>query len=170
MNKIIFLDIDGVLNSVETAAAIQKITGKRVIPGPVFVEEPFTRENLNWGRIQFDLLRYIVENTKASIVISSAWGEKFWIGQFIDMFNQYGWFGAPIVALTPRYMTNRGQEIDAWFEKMKDLQVYIDRYVILDDNDDFSNHQAQHHLVLTNKQVGLTVEDAEKAIKILNRI
>lgn len=163
--RLIFLDLDGVINSAESAAAIQVVTGRRVYPGPTFAEEPFTRENLNWSMKLVQNLKRLVEKTDAKIVISSAWREKFgWMGQFIEMFEAYGWNDAPVIGLTPTYLYNRGQEIDEWISK----NGPVDSYVILDDNDDFSVDQKKH-FVHTDNHTGLTDVDVKKAIRILIR-
>jgi len=169
MNKIIFLDIDGVLNSIESAAAISKIEGKRIIPGPTFVEPPFTRENLNWSMEMVCNLKEIVKETGAMIVITSSWREKFqWAHLFIDMFAKYGWMNAPVSSCTPMHLMSRGEEVDEWIKIGNSLQAPITEYVIIDDEDDYSGEQLSH-LVLTNKRVGLTAADARFAIKLLNK-
>jgi len=167
--KVIFLDIDFVLNSRNTSAQIQSFTGKKVVYGPVFVEEPFTRENLNWGKRMVDNLHGIVNRTGAVIVISSTWGEKFlYPYQYANMFKAYGW-DAPVIDITPRYLSTRGEEIDAWmWETQTRMQKDINSYVILDDNDDFSNDQ-KRYWVKTDPDHGLTADDAKAAINILNK-
>ena len=59
----------------------------------------------------------------------------------------------------------RGSEILAYLKTHQD----IEDYVILDDTffDDFANKEIEEHLVLTDRDIGLTESDAKNAIKIL---
>jgi hypothetical protein len=57
----------------------------------------------------------------------------------------------------------RGEIVNAYLAKHPE----VTSYVILDDVDQFTEEQHKH-LVLTNEEVGLTKEDADKAIRILN--
>ena len=58
--------------------------------------------------------------------------------------------------------TFRGQEIQQWLDKHK-----CDKYVILDDDLDFFDSQLPY-FVHTDWEVGLTENDVNKAINILN--
>ena len=58
----------------------------------------------------------------------------------------------------------RGMEIKEWLDKHV---IEVSRYVIIDDMDNFLPEQ-KSHFVLTDPEVGITDEDADKAIKILN--
>lgn len=57
----------------------------------------------------------------------------------------------------------RGHEIEKWLDE----HDYIDRYVIVDDDSDFLPSQMKY-FVQTDGRVGLTMENAEKIIEILN--
>jgi hypothetical protein len=61
-------------------------------------------------------------------------------------------------------MVCRGMEIDFWI-KQNDFEG---NYVIIDDNDDMLESQ-KDFFVETFPNIGLTMEDAKKAIEILNR-
>ena len=58
----------------------------------------------------------------------------------------------------------RGMEIKEWLDKHGKK---VSHYVIIDDMDNFLPEQ-KSHFVLTDPEVGITDEDADKAIKILN--
>ena len=58
----------------------------------------------------------------------------------------------------------RGMEIKEWLDKHG---KNVSHYVIIDDMDNFFPEQ-KSHFVLTDPEVGITDEDADKAIKILN--
>ncbi len=159
--KVIFLDIDGVLNSTQTAEDWHLKTGKGGYGG--FFEETdiVTDDNVRWGQSLVDNLKKIVDATGARIVISSTWRKHFTCPKFKDMLAIYGWDGAPIYDRTP-IMRIRGQEVKWWVDKHKP-----EVYVIIDDYDDFLREQIPF-FVQTNPDIGLTQEDAQKAITILN--
>jgi hypothetical protein len=151
--KVIFLDIDGVLNVIPQG---------RDQYGSIF--HPQFEDNL----------QYLIEQTKANIVISSTWrysGLKV-------MQNMWRDRGLPgnIINITPIHFNSRyrGEEIDAW---LKENQV--DNYVIIDDDNDmlpeqmlnfvqtYGNHE---HTDAVDFGYGLTKECTLKAIGILNKI
>lgn len=161
--KIIFLDIDGVLNSQELAWENKKkgLSGY----GGWFTEgDVCTHENVLWGKDQFKNLRKIVEETGAKIVMSSTWRIHFSIGKFKEMFKLYGWENPPIIDATPSMAGVRGNEIAEWMKGKE-----IASYVILDDGTDFHDEQMPF-FVNTDFMVGLSEGDAEKAITVLRTI
>lgn len=150
--KVIFLDVDGVLNSEETGF------------GGFFTEDDIaTKENVKWGQGLVDRIRQIVEATNASIVISSTWRRHFSIGKFKDIFLLYGW-DAPVVDMTPKLNQGRGVEVNAWLNKNR-----IESYVIIDDVDQFLIDQ-KPRFVQTSIMTGITEADTKRAINILNKI
>lgn len=170
--KLIFLDLDGVLNSREAHKAIRFITGKWVPIGPPKLDpgEEFTRENLNWAAMAVYNLRSIVDETGASIVISSKWATAYhYSHQYIDMFRAYNWQDAPIIGVAGTDMSNRGADIQEWIRAYSRHNEAVDNYVILDDNADFSDIQKEMHLVCVDGVYGLRKEDADKAIMILGK-
>lgn len=160
--KVIFLDVDGVINSAQ-------ICGKK--GGP-------TCEGY-WGisTILLRKLKKIVDETGAIIILTSSWKAN-WIKYVkritVDPFGKYlnnkiRKFGMEISGTTAGCeMTcfDRGQGISVWLKKHKD----VTHWVVLDDVvfDDYENYGIMPHLVHTDEQVGLTDDDVEKAIKILN--
>ena len=153
--KKIFLDIDGVLNS----ARYQR-------------ERKETDGNIDESRMP--LLKKIVEETNADIVLSSTW-RLHWninaedcdaVGQELNMlFEKYG---LKITDKTPVLEDSylRADEIAAW---LKEHQGEFDRFVILDDT--FSGWcDLQNYLVKTDFLIrrGLEEHHVQKAIQILN--
>jgi hypothetical protein len=161
--KIIFLDIDGVLNSEQTCFEYHEATGKPGYGGWFKQEEVCTKENVLWGEVLLLNLHKIVNATGASIVISSTWRKYFTVDKFKEMFALYGWDNAPIVGKTPVSINRfRGKEIKEWIDLNE-----VEKFVILDDDTDFMDDQ-QPFFVNTNGMYGLSGDDAEKAISILN--
>lgn len=158
MTKICFLDIDGVLNSVNFFE--EKSQSKRWNE----FKEKYENKHIAFGLANIDpkaveLLNKLTEATGAKIVVSSSWrGDS----ALQTIFTLAG-IKEPIYGETPRlYSRYRGQEIQQWLDKHK-----YDKYVILDDDLDFFDSQLPY-FVHTDWRVGLTENDMNKAIGILN--
>jgi len=139
--KVLFLDVDGVLNMYGS--------------GNLYT--------INENRLK--LLKYIVERTNCRLVVSSTWRKlkdhrEALISklQFKKM-SVYSW------TTTEFFMERqmRGHEIEKWLDE----HDWTDRYAIVDDDSDFLPSQMKH-FVQTDGRVGLTMENAEKIIEILN--
>lgn len=155
-SKIIFLDIDGVLNVMS-----QEFDDYGQLFNPIFVKN----------------LADIIEKTNAKLVISSTWrfsGREF-------MMNMWRHRNLPgeVIDATPDLGFNdnivRGDEIKAWLEKNIDK---VDNYCIIDDDDDMLPEQL-YNFVKTSGNIdhpdcddigyGLTKICSEKVIEILNK-
>src|SRR5690606_39253231 len=79
MKKYLMLDIDGVLNSSRTVI---------VYEGYGHGWEPFSPK---FDPVAVGLLRKLVEDTDAVIIISSSWRITTTYEQFYTIFDQYGW-------------------------------------------------------------------------------
>ena len=142
--KIIFLDLDGVLNSV----ASYERHGN---------QQTFGEENVA-------ALNHIIAETGANIVVTSAQRIGKMRVELRQLLKEGGVVG-DVLDKTPYLSLNgerRGLEIQQW---IKDCHKPIEGMVILDDSDDM-NH-LKPYLVQTSFQKGLTMEDAEKAIQML---
>lgn len=165
MKKVIFLDIDGVLNTQDWHSRMTKETPKDEF-GYAF--DPVAVANLAW----------IIEETDAVIVISSSW-KFFGVAKLREMWKVRNLPGT-ILDITPNTVSDemlqnanleefqlgvcRGNEIKEWLSKHK---REVSNYVIIDDFDDLLPEQMSH-AVITNTLIGITESDAEKAITILN--
>lgn len=163
--KVIFLDIDGVLNVCSL---------ERDMYGSLFHEE-FVNN-----------LGHIIDSTNASIVISSSWRYSgldtmkcMWKyrclpGEVIDITpfkskkekSSSNWTNLPF-----HERNERGEEINDWLE----LHPEVTSYCIIDDDDDFTEEQRKHFVqtfLLEDKDsiqgYGLTRNCASQAIIILN--
>lgn len=149
MDKIIFLDVDGVLNSRSFAKRMRDTEGVSVF-----------REDILDGRCLL-LLKDIVDRTGAKIVVSSAWRRIPTSYRHLrDWLQQYG---MDAYDKTPYVGGERGNDITAWFNRHPGDY----RYVILDDDSDMAGHM--DHLVQTSfYDRGLTRPLADKCIALLN--
>jgi hypothetical protein len=160
----IFLDVDGVLNSVAWAGGHfqdGRPTRGGFIP-PSTADEAFEERRIDPACV--DRLRGVAQATDAQIVISSSWRTRMPRAEWVRLFARYGWHDAPVVGRTPVLPGIRGNEVDAW------LREYAPRALccILDDDDDFLDSQ-RLVLVHTNPEVGLTDADAIRCADLLLR-
>ena len=172
--KIIFLDIDGVLNSEKWH---KERFDKKLYPNlenyPLCEFDPLTIEQLN----------LLTDKTNAKIVISSTWRMGRTIDELKKLFEEVGIKGE-IIGVTPHltfsdgHGVDRGNEIKRWidlncirwWDKMlsqKEKDITLESYVILDDDPDMLLEQ-KDNFVRTSWRDGLTALHTRKAIKILN--
>ena len=123
-------------------------------------------------------LKKILDETGADIVISSSW-KSFGLSELEEMWQDRGLPGK-LIGITPNSVSDemllnadldhmelfsiRGMEIKEWLDKH---DKKVSHYVIIDDMDNFLSSQ-KSHFVQTDPEVGITEEDADMAIKILN--
>jgi hypothetical protein len=157
--RIIFLDIDGVLNSNRHYTDFYLKHDRPARSSVTNPEEQIDERNMK-------LLNELAIRSEANIVISSTWrmGRKQ-----ADLRNDLYKCGLDksikIIGVTPDYNLDRprGEEIQEW---MDNTNKNIEAFVILDDSSDMAH--LMNYLVRTNLTVGLTKQDVEKALKILD--
>ncbi len=156
--KVIFLDVDGVLNS-----------------------EGFLKNNPNEciDRNTVNILKNVIDKTGAVIVMSSGW--RLWFDN--NMMPQDGYskclydilceFDIKLFGKTPDFSTEeirtrktfshvKAKEIIACLNEHK----IFDKYVVIDDLD-LKNEEINEHLIRTNGQFGITEEDAMRVIDMI---
>jgi HAD domain in Swiss Army Knife RNA repair proteins len=145
--KIIFLDIDGVLNS----------------------KEYYKKVNMkidNWDRFDPEtvkLINALVQEFNARIVITSSWrfGAKDLLFKELKksqlLKHLYKNWETPMI-----YLGTRGEEIKQWMAKHPE----VNGYVILDDRDDILPEQLAH-FIKTDIETGFKQVHYEKARSIL---
>lgn len=141
--KVLFLDIDGVLNSE---------AWYRARPDGPWSEAREIDPEAMW------ILRALVRMADCQIVISSSWR----IGRTLDELRAL-LPGLPIIDRTPTKTTaeTRGAEVNAWLEKHPEVTAHA----ILDDNSDFYDDQP---LVRTEWKIGLRPRHAERVVQLLS--
>ncbi len=118
--KVVFLDIDGVLNCHRTAIAFGGIPHTTARNGRYALDEVAIR-----------LIGGIVRKAEAQIVLSSTWRKH-------ADWQQYGPdLGLPIIDRTPSLCGNRGTEIADWLGRHPE----VDCYAIIDDDSDMLPEQ-----------------------------
>ena len=149
--KVIFLDIDGVLNSYDYMDTLY-LEGKRttIKEKSVPAIDPEAVENL----------RLIVEKTGAKIVIISNWRSKGlqWIREFWKQ-NQ---LPGDIIDITSE-LDNRLAEMREWLKNK-----HVRSYIVLDD--DLSDIESQEigNVIKVHPKYGLRDSDVQKAVQMMN--
>ena len=150
--KILFLDFDGVVSTFEKGWRLDE-------------------EKLS-------LLKEIIDNTNAKIVVSSSWKVGYDdVDKFIETLggrrksetiknngNVFQWFCDNIYDITDSNGSWRGDEIQRWIDTHKEE---IESYVILDDDSDMRENQL-FNFVQTDGYEGITSREVKLCTKILN--
>ena len=168
--KIIFLDIDGVLN--------HQIWFKKLHESN---KKPNTKEQHIDNMIDpnsVSLLNKIIADTNAKIVISSSWRKYNTVEELQKILNSKG-FKGKIIGLTPvlyftgeknyHYSVPRGNEIKAWLEMNKGIlgdKMSKTKYVIFDDDSDMLLWQRENFFWV-DPYCGLTPNIIYKATRFL---
>lgn len=164
--KILFLDIDGVLNS-----KFWSDVNEREISEGKFIDSE-----------KVLLLSKIIGETDAKIVLHSGW--RFWFDDnmnplreeavyFVEILKAHRLF---IYDKTPDLTTEeikkskkfslvKAKEILLWLNKYDS----IEEYVVLDDLD-LNNQDLELHQIKTDSDIGLTKENVIQAIRLLNSV
>ena len=147
--KLIFLDIDGVLNSAK---------GK----GPYLADMEIEK---------LELLKKLINDTNAAgiVLISDRRYSSIYMKEFIETLDKYeiymvGELRKP-KELEEDPNDNRGKQIMDYIDSSND---FIDRIIILDDNDDGISSIFKEELLIVNRFDGLNEEIYKKAVTILN--
>ncbi len=163
MSKIIFLDIDGVLNSNFWNDAHQK----EISDGTLIDAE------------KVKLLGELVRSTDASIILHSGW--RFWFDSNLEPTRKeaanlrilLAGEGISIAGVTPDFTTEeirktrkfslvKAREIFAWLSEHQEAT----KWIVIDDLDLHDDEIAKHQ-IKTDPQVGLTIENIQRAKEIL---
>ncbi len=164
MDKICFLDIDGVLNS-----RFWNDSHQREISEGKYID-----------RDKVKLLKDLVHNTDAKLVLHSGW--RFWFDKKLDPLRAEATNLVQLLAeedltiydMTPDLTTEeiratkkfslvKTDEILAWLKMHPDTSAWV----VLDDLN--LNHSViASHQIRTNADVGLTLEDIKAAERILH--
>lgn len=146
--KVLFLDFDGVLNSLEYC----------------FLRKPDDEFIVRFDPRLIEMLNFVCrEIPELKIVISSSWRKINTLDAIKELLSSYGFlYTETIIDKTPSLNTIRGFEIEDYCTKYN-----ITQYCIVDDDRDMLESQMKN-FVRTDDVVGLTFYDALKIIHILN--
>lgn len=157
--KVLFLDIDGVLNHSEWYSS-----GRN--PGNLDGNEGDIDPQCA-GRVAS-----VCRRTGAKIVVSSDWRISWASTQ--ARLSRMGLGSDVVIGCTPDHTmlrmfrgvdASRGGEVEEWLQSHPECE----EYVIVDDRTDFTDEQKQH-MVTVDSEIGITDDDVEMAVAILGEI
>lgn len=150
--KVLFLDIDGVLNSEDWVERTKK-------SGEITVS--LTRD---LDRDAVSVLNSIITQSGAKVVISSSWRVFHDLWEMKSILQRHGFVGE-VIDMTPRRAPNppyrRGNEIQAWLDQHPEVKSFV----IIDDDADMEH--LLDKLVRTDWMYGLREEHVAPALKVL---
>ena len=152
MNKIIFLDFDGVLNTEHYQGLLQYQGKSWQDEYGAFFDPNAVKQ-----------LKRIIDATGADIVVESSW-KYLGLDAMKELWEVRNLPGT-IIDITPSLLgKNKGVEIASWLTEQANQNI---RYAIIDDEYVILDSQLPH-FILTNPYEGITEEQANRAISILN--
>lgn len=170
MNKILFLDVDGVCNSrrwLRTLVSAEEAERMRSL-SPVYLtdEERFERRLDPNAMLLLNDLFLKVGGVDLKVVITSTYRRLFGTGFMAGAFNRCGFkFSKRIIGKTPSYNDlDRGSEIECWYSENL-YRAPVPPFVIFDDQDILGHLTG--HLIRTDIEIGLQSEHVEKALEVL---
>lgn len=160
--NVIFLDVDGVLNS-----EVWNEKHQREIQDGLLIDS-----------VKVKLLGELVRQTEARLVLHSGW--RFWFDKNLQPVKseaEYLWellqkeqmeiysvtpdFSTEEIRKTKRFSLVKAGEIRAWLEEHREVKSWI----VLDDLD-LNDEEIKRRQIRTNNKTGLTKEDVEKAMRL----
>jgi len=149
--KLIFLDFDGVLNSLR------------------WVRSQSPLHDYVVGGLDSDAVarvKKIMDTSGAKIVVSSSWRLFHPLSQLQDLLEEYDIDRNDVVGVTPFISGPRGDEIAAYLRQWPLRHNRVESCVILDDDDDMTD--VYQRLVHTKWEDGLLDEHIPLALSKLN--
>lgn len=147
--KVIFLDFDGVLNSMDYARRTRQIGDSCT----VYDLDPDAGARI----------KKLVDLSGAKIVISSTWRINNTLAELQYDLESFGIAKEDVIGVTPRMNAERGYEIQAWLDKTTEE---IESYVIIDDSSDMAHLLPR--LVRTSWKTGFRDDHIDAALGMLS--
>ncbi|TQV86434.1 HAD domain-containing protein [Aliikangiella coralliicola] len=166
--RLVFLDIDGVLNSMGWKISRSYYSIPGYDPDALQESPPYLLGELDLTPIA--LLDELLDDTNAQIVISSSWRQIHpGIDWLIELFQLRGarLIPARIIGATPvinsiSLLHQRGNEIDSYIS----THAFDGKFICIDDCS--FHYQPYHKVVETNPGIGFSVIDYQQALDLLN--
>lgn len=154
MDRLVFLDIDGVMTSRESIEYFHALNPDQ------------ERLDMLFGPAAVGHLNDLLLASGAKVVISSTWRKYYTIDWLRCHFEDQGVL-CEIIDLTPYlWRQKRGDEIQKWLDEHPPPEGVERPFVILDDDSDMV-HLRTTNFVKVGNRTGLRRRDVEKALKIL---
>jgi hypothetical protein len=158
--NLIFLDIDGVLNSVESM--MRKKQERDCAP----IEGANREDRDDWpDETLVARLNRLIHETESCVVISSTW--RYMGFKKVKHFLIHCGIPEPVIIGATPIMpgTRRGRQIQQWMDDNYIQMREFDKFIILDDDSDMLH--LMPYLIQTKNAVGLQDADVDRAIRIL---
>lgn len=142
--NVIFLDVDGVLNSSRTRVAFNGVGN--------------AGDTKNWHKVDdvtVRMIRTVSRKANAPIVLSSVWRKLVDIQQFS------AYYDLNVIDRTKAINGFRGEEIQEWLSR----HLHVKNYAIIDDSNDMFENQ-MNHFVQTNGDEGFSYKNFLQLCKI----
>jgi hypothetical protein len=167
--KIIFLDIDGVLNSDVYMASDEYYNACKEagVVNHRSYEVVTKAHHLHIDPAGVLLVNQLVEKSGAKVVLSSTWRIRYSLEEMNAMLKGRG-ATFEVTDKTPCKMSwrPRGSEIREYLEDLKEEESIVpEAFVILDDTDEFPKYR--NEFVFTPEAIGITQAHVDQALKIL---
>ncbi len=153
--KILFLDVDGVLNNTKTKERCGYETG---------IEHSALL-----------LLKQIIQTTSAKICLISSWKEYWYKYNKVDQDEMANYLDDKLMTVgleiwdKTKEVESRGKEINNFINTLPEKQLELESFVILDDEWlDYEKEGLADNLIFVDYREGLTGEESQEAIKMLN--
>lgn len=147
MQPVIFLDFDGVLNSLRSTLAFGGCDRKQFDP------------------VAVSLVSRLAKGAGAKVVVSSAWRIGSDVMELRSILSGYSAsLASRVIDSTPSMLGKRGDEIARWLAENEDK--HNGQFVILDDDSDMLDSQ-RPHFVQTAHRDGFGVPEYLKALAII---
>jgi hypothetical protein len=172
--KILFLDIDGVLNSQRSFYALGH---KKARLRDAYNDSYYARiTKATIDEIAVGLINRVIKETRAKVVVSSTHRKHFRDSdnpgqhKLFELNNYLMNLGlrCDVIGATPDSDSgHRGTEIKQWLDshKMK-FTEQVDKYAIIDDDSDFLDHQLPF-FIHTSMDNGMTLKNYKALITLL---
>ena len=155
-DRVLFLDIDGVLNSTNWTIVEWK---KRFLQG---IQKPITHE---CDPIAVEHLNSLLLLSRAQVVISSSWRIYNSVQQIVDYLKTIGFkYANAVVGATHVLDDLRGAEIDQYLQEHSEIK----HYCILDDDTDMLPKQKRHFVQVFGDE-GLTHKNILDCLSVFER-
>lgn len=139
--KVIFLDIDGVLNNCMSAGVFHESS-----------TDPFCIAVLNES----------IRRTGAKIIVISTWKDNFDISVVINLLYERGVLANSIIGCTEKDLSK-----EPGIKNFMEIHGEIEKFVIIDDNLELTDESLKNFCVRTDSHEGLQPEHLEKITNLL---
>ncbi len=161
--NIVFLDIDGVLNSlnyfIEREPKVLELYQNENYNKDTFLKLKRLMLDIDINKVK--VLKEIIDETKSLVVVISSWKN---MGTFSYVQNELIKMGIPIIGITDDCNSNRGAGIKNYLQENN-----VQKYIILDDEifDDYDVELLSHLVKTSFNKNGLTNKHKSIAIKMM---